>query len=62
MTLLTGKIISLRKFIPIMITQKVIDRVEYLATKYGIKSPLKFKYSQEGGIIKNDDENNYDNG
>ena len=43
MNLLTGNIISCRKVIPIPITQEVIDRVEALSNKYGIKSLLKFK-------------------
>ena len=42
--LLTGNITSRCKVTPIPITQEVIDRVEALAKKYGIKSPPKFKY------------------
>ena len=54
MNLLAGKTISHCKVIPIIITQEVIDIVETLSNKYGIKSPLKFKYCNEGTIHKDD--------
>ena len=43
MNSLTRKIISCRKFIPIPITQEVIDRVESLSKKDSIRFLLKFK-------------------
>ena len=48
MTLLTGKIISCCKVITIPITQEVIDTVEALSKKYGIRLALKFKVGKEG--------------
>ena len=62
MGLLKGKIISCCKVIPIPITQEFIDRYESLSDKDIIKSLLKFKYSKEGTIYKDDDENDDDNG
>ena len=47
MTLLTGKIISCCKVITIKITQEVIDIVEALSKKYGIKYLLKLKDHKE---------------
>ena len=49
--------LSLCKLIPISITQEVLYKVEALAKKDGIKSPLKFKYCKEGLICEDDDEN-----
>ena len=60
MNLLTGKIISCRNVDPFTITQEVVDGVEALAKKYGIKSLLKFKYCREVKICNYDDKN--DNG
>ena len=59
MDLLTGKIISCRKVTPNPITQEVIDRVEDLAKKDGIKYLLNFKYRKEV-TIREDDEKNDD--
>ena len=43
--LLTGRIISRHKVIPIPITQEFIDIVESQDKKDGTKFPLKYKYS-----------------
>ena len=61
MNLLTGKIITRCKVIPIQITQEVIYIVENIAKKDGTKSLLKSKDRKEGTISEDDDENNYDN-
>ena len=61
MNLLTGKIISSCGVIPIPITQEVIDRVEAISKKVGIKYPLNFKDCKEVTIHNNDYENYYNN-
>ena len=62
MDLLTGKIISRCKVTPNTITQEVIDRVEALTKKDGIKSLLDFKYLKEVTIREDDDKNDDGNG
>ena len=57
MNLLTGKIVSHCKVIQITINKEVINIVEAISKKYGIKSPRKFKDCKEGTILKDDDEN-----
>ena len=59
MNLLAGKKIPHFKVIPIIITQEVIDIVETLSNKDGIKSPLNFKDCKKGTIHNNDYENYY---
>ena len=51
-----------RKVTPIPITQEVIDRVEDISNKYGIKPLMKFKDSKEGTVRKDDDENDDEDG
>ena len=60
--LLTGKIISNRKVPPIPITKEVIDRVEAIAKKDGIKPLLKLKYLKEGTIHEDTEKNDGSNG
>ena len=54
---LTGEVTSCCKVTPIPINQEVINRVETIFNKYGIKYPLKFKDCKEGTICEDGDEN-----
>ena len=62
MNLLTENIISHHKLIKTPITQDVIDRVEALTKKDGIKYPLNFKDYKYGTFCKDYDKNNGDDG
>ena len=61
MYLLTKKIISHHNIIHLPITQEVIDVVESLFKKDGIKFPLTSKENKEGGDFENYDEINDEN-
>ena len=61
MYLLTRKIISHHNIIHLPITQEVIDVVEALFKKDGIKFPLTSKENKEGGDFENYDEINDEN-
>ena len=62
MNLLIEHIISCCKVTPITIFQKVVDRDEGIAKKYGIKYPMKFKDHKEVTICEDDNENYQNNG